>query len=314
MQILPLDGPATDLQQGDVIHLETPINPSGLALDISKYARKAHSRGAYLLVDGTFAPPGLQDPFLQGADMVFHSGTKYLGGHGDLLCGVLAVREGRDSKEKEGEGEGESDEGKHDEKSDWITQLKTQRVHLGSVMGALEAWLAVRSLRTLTLRVRRQSDSAGELVAWLHESLQRNAPIPIPIPPTSTIPNHNPLYFRTILHSIQHASFQPEAADPNSWLRAQMPNGYGPVFALVMRTETLARRLPSRLRLWRNATSLGGVESLVDWRVRHDPGADGRVLRFSVGLEEACDLRADLERGFGEVGMGEGGERGESKL
>lgn len=285
-QILPLDGPATDLHRGDVIHLETPVNPYGLALDIGAYARKAHSRGAYLLVDATFGPPGLQDPFQHGADLVLHSGTKYLGGHGDLLCGVLACRsDGQCQKPQEEESNGTG--------TGWITGLKAQRVHLGSVMGALEAWLAVRSLRTLTLRVRQQSDTAGELARWLHDCLQNDTPI------------------RQVLERVEHASLQPEATDPTSWLRAQMPHGYGPVFAIWMRNETLARRLPSCLTLWRHATSLGGVESLIDWRALHDPEADGRLLRVSVGLEHVEDLRRDLEKGFGRVAGGEGGGVGE---
>lgn len=74
LQKLDLDCPAEDLQAGDVVHLETPVNPYGTAYNIVEYAKKAHSRGAYLIVDSTFAPPGLQDPFLWGADLVMHSG------------------------------------------------------------------------------------------------------------------------------------------------------------------------------------------------------------------------------------------------
>ena len=92
LQKLPLDCPTEDLHPGDVIHLETPLNPTGEALSIAYYAEKAHSRGAHLIVDATFGPPGLQDPFLWGADIVLHSGTKYLGGHSDMLCGVLSVK------------------------------------------------------------------------------------------------------------------------------------------------------------------------------------------------------------------------------
>ena len=91
LQLLPLDCKPQDLQEGDLIHLETPVNPTGLAFNIEHYAEIAHSRGAYLSVDATFAPPPLQDPFKHGADLVMHSGTKYIGGHSDLLCGVLAV-------------------------------------------------------------------------------------------------------------------------------------------------------------------------------------------------------------------------------
>lgn len=300
-KILPLDCPAADLHPGDVIHLETPVNPFGLALDIGAYARKAHSRGAYLLVDATFGPPGLQDPFQHGADLAFHSGTKYLGGHGDLLCGVLACRPEGQRQMPRTEGTNGSDNAKGNSISieiDWITGLKAQRVHLGSVMGSLEAWLAVRSLRTLTLRVRQQSNTAGKLVQWLHNSLQNN-----------NNSSNNPI--RHVLKRIHHASLQPEASDPNSWLRAQMPNGYGPVFAITMRNETFARRFPSYLKFWTHATSLGGVESLIDWRALHDPRADGRLLRLSVGVEDFEDLRRDLEGGFVGLGLGLDGGEGE---
>ena len=76
MKVLPLDHPTEELQKGDVIHLETPVNPTGEARHIAAYAEKAHSRGAILVVDATFGPPGLQEPFRWGADVVMHSGTK----------------------------------------------------------------------------------------------------------------------------------------------------------------------------------------------------------------------------------------------
>ncbi|MCJ1425586.1 hypothetical protein MMC29_003486, partial [Sticta canariensis] len=144
LEILPLDCPASALGPGDVVHVETPRNPTGEVIDIATMAQKAHSRGAWLLVDSTLGPPGLQDPFAHGADVVWHSGTKYLGGHGDVLCGVLASR-----------------------RADWVAAWRAERTALGNVMGSLEAWLTVRSLRTLTLRVRQQSASAEKLVAWL---------------------------------------------------------------------------------------------------------------------------------------------------
>lgn len=81
LQKLNLDCPAEDLRKGDVILLETPVNPLGTAFSIDAYAQKVHSQGAYLIVGSTFGPPGLQDPFQWGADIILHSGSKYLGGH-----------------------------------------------------------------------------------------------------------------------------------------------------------------------------------------------------------------------------------------
>lgn len=264
-QILPLDCPASALHAGDVVHLETPVNPTGEAHEIAAFAKKAHSRGAFLLVDATFGPPGLQQPFAWGADLVLHSGTKYIGGHSDLLCGVVACQ-----------------------REDWIHRLKAARTNLGAVMGSLEAWLAVRSLRTLTLRVHRQSESANRLVTWLDACARGDY---------GGDPDLAAAH--QVVLRVQHASLQARDA---AWLRAQMPRGGGPVFALWMRTEALARRLPSTLALWRHATSLGGVESLVEWRAMSDKAVDGRVVRCSVGVEDCADLRRDLEAGFRKLG------------
>ena len=253
-KILPLDCPEEDLQAGDVVHLETPINPTGEAYHIEEFAAKAHRRGAILLVDATFGPPGLQDPFLWGADVVMHSGTKYLGGHSDMLCGVLATRN-----------------------QEWVETLKEERTYLGSVMGSLEGWLGVRSLRTLEVRVMRQSANCGHLVAWFSKLAKEDGGV------------------ADLVENVHHASLQ---TNDMGWLKKQMPDGFGPVFAVTMKTEELARCLPSKLRLFHHATSLGGVESLIEWRAMSDKTVDTRLLRVSVGLEHWEDLRDDLLQGF----------------
>ncbi|XXG94797.1 hypothetical protein Hte_001055 [Hypoxylon texense] len=247
-----------DLQPGDVVHVETPLNPTGEARDLASYAARAHARGCYLTVDATFAPPPLLDPFRWGADAVMHSGTKYFGGHSDMLCGVLAVRP--------------------EHAGTWIRGLREERLVLGSVMGSFEGWLGVRSLRTLEVRVRKQSADAAALVAWLEAA--RNEPGHVA---------------GEAVAEVRHASIQ---KTEGGWLAEQMPHGFGPVFAAYMRDADLARRLPSKLRLFHHATSLGGVESLVEWRAMTDAGVDRRLLRFSVGLEGFEDLRDDLVQGF----------------
>ncbi|KAL8808142.1 MAG: hypothetical protein Q9182_000206 [Xanthomendoza sp. 2 TL-2023] len=259
-RILPLDCAVSDLQQGDVIHLETPLNPTGEAYDIREYARKAHSRGAILLVDSTFGPPGLQDPFKWGADIVMHSGTKYLGGHSDMLCGVLATN-----------------------KKEWLAGLKMERTYLGSVMGSMEGWLGIRSLRTLDLRVKKQSENACKLVQWLDFSKNTDSE------------NEEAVLIKSVVERIHHASLQHEEM---SWLKQQMPNGFGPVFAILAKNEDMARQLPSLLTLFHHATSLGGVESLIEWRSMSDQTVDSRLLRVSVGVEDWEDLKADLITGF----------------
>lgn len=260
MKQLPLNCNAEELSEGDVVWLETPVNPDGISFNIKEYAEKAHSRGAYLVIDSTFAPPGLQDPFEFGADMVMHSGTKYIGGHSDMLCGVLAT---------------------HDKK--WLHTLAEDRILLGSVMGSLEGWLGIRSLRTLDVRVARLSQNADNLVSWIHESLN------------SSEPSEDDKVIQAVVESITHSSLQ---KDDMEWLSKQMPNGFGPVFSIVLKTENAARRLPSKLKLFSHATSLGGVESLIEWRAMSDTTVDRRLLRLSIGLENWEDLKADLLSGF----------------
>ncbi|KAJ4299842.1 hypothetical protein N0V90_005088 [Kalmusia sp. IMI 367209] len=257
------------LGKGDIVHLETPINPQGEAFEIKKYADRAHARGAILSVDSTFGPPGLQDPFAWGADVVMHSGTKYIGGHSDLLCGILAVKKGAEGLKM-------------------AKQLRDERIFLGSVLGSLEGWLGVRSLRTLELRVQRQSSNATNLVSWLSSAMNGKG--------------EGSDIVSKVVSKITHASLQ-EKDFP--WLKKQMPNGFGPVFCIYTKTPSQARELPSHLRLFHHATSLGGVESLIEWRRMSDSGVDERVLRVSIGVENWEDLRDDFIQAFEKLAAGE---------
>jgi cystathionine gamma-synthase len=197
-------------------------------------------------------------------DIVMHSGTKYFGGHSDMLCGVLAVAP------------------RHAD--DWIPRLREERLFLGSVMGSLEGWLGVRSLRTLELRVRRQSADTEKLVQWLADEKKKE---------------DGEGAVRETVADIKHASLQRgPGGEELGWLKEQMPNGFGAVFAIYMRDEEDARKLPSKLHLFHHATSLGGVESLIEWRAMTDAGVDRRLLRISVGVEGWEDLRDDLLQGF----------------
>ena len=308
-KLLPLDCDPAQLGPGDLIHLETPINPTGLAFDIAHYAAIAHSRGAYLSVDSTFGPPPLQDPFVQGADVVMHSGTKYIGGHSDMLCGVLAVR----------------DKG-------WVEPLMRDRLHLGSVMGGLEGWLGVRSVRTLELRVLRQSENAGLVVAVLdylvrtvgaghlgEEKASANGiDTDAPIHGSSlslkqaisqlSLPYSGAYAVYHTVAKIEHASLQTNVP----WLKTQMPSGFGSVFGITMKNANFAQRLPSKLALFHHATSLGGVESLIEWRTMTDDTVQPDFLRVSVGIEDWRDLVKDLIRGMGELVREQ--ETGEGKV
>jgi len=191
---------------------------------------------------------------------VMHSGTKYIGGHSDMLCGVLVVRDRK-----------------------WWEGLWTERMYIGSVMGSFEGWLGVRSLRTLEVRVRQQSRNAERIVSWLDACLKGEES------------EAEAEVVRKVVAGLHHASLQKEDMH---WLKKQMPNGFGPVFAMMMRDRDSARSLPSKLKLFHHATSLGGVESLIEWRKMSDQGVDERLMRVSVGAEDWEDLKADLLDGF----------------
>ena len=277
MEILPLAAaldPATPPRAGDLVHVESPINPYGEAFDISAYVAVARTAGAWTSVDATFGPPPLQDPLALGVDMVMHSGTKYIGGHSDMLCGILAVNPQRARDDK------------------WAELLVEQRLHLGSVMGSFEGWLGLRSTRTVGLRVERQSRTAQALVDWIASALKTESV------DANDENKANNTAVAKVVAGIRHASQQPEAADKDSWLYRQMPHGFGAVFAILMANEAQARTLPSCLEIFQHATSLGGVESLIEWRALSDKTIDKRLVRVSVGVESVEDLQADLQQAF----------------
>lgn len=246
---------------GDIIHVETPLNPTGEARNLAYFRAKADENGAYLTVDATFAPPPLQNPLDFRADIVMHSGTKYVGGHSDMLCGLLVLHKDRVEQ-------------------GWLKTLQKDRQYIGSVMGSFEGWLGIRSTRTMQLRVMKQAETAGKLVKWLQEQMKD---------PKSSVGK--------VLFLVQHASIQEDAL-ADGWLQRQMPGGFGPVFSIWAKDPDHARRLPSRMFVFQHATSLGGVESLMEWRAMSDASCDKRLLRISCGIEECEDLKADIIQGI----------------
>ncbi len=188
-----------------------------------------------------------------------------------MLCGVLVVQ-----------------------REDWWKQLYVDRVFLGSVMGSFEGWLGVRSLRTLELRVQRQSRNAEALVSWLDGLMRAGSEEE----GAATAVSEDSLVTKEVVSRIQHASLQKKDMH---WLKKQMPNGFGPVFVMWMRDRETARRFPSKLKLFHHATSLGGAESLIEWRRMSDKTVDERVMRLSIGIEDWEDLKADLMDGMRQV-------------
>ncbi|KAJ7179897.1 Cys/Met metabolism PLP-dependent enzyme-domain-containing protein [Mycena crocata] len=249
-----------DFQNGDLVWLETPLNPTGESRDIQYYADKIHKVGGKLLVDSTFAPPPLQYPFKFGADCILHSATKYFGGHSDMLSGVLVVRT----------------------KEEW-DQLQSDRTYLGNPMGSLESWLLLRSLRTFHLRLPRQSETASTLVQWLHK---------LSLTPAGESFEGVP---GGILTQVWHSSLQGTDGtgfDPST----QMTGGWNATFSIQLSKPEYAAWFPHSLKYFTPATSLGGVESLAEYRYSWDPTFDPRAVRISIGVEDLEDLKADIRQ------------------
>ncbi|HET6174650.1 MAG TPA: PLP-dependent aspartate aminotransferase family protein [Gaiellales bacterium] len=227
--------------------IETPSNPLLTLTDISQAAADAHTGGALLCCDSTFASPLLQRPLDLGADLAWQSATKYLAGHSDVLAGVVATR---DSVLRE--------------------RLVRTRRTIGGVLAPDAAWLLLRGLRTLHVRLPRQVASASELARRLDAH-----------------PAVREVHYPGLAGHADH-----ELA------RRQMPEGAGGVLAFELADGASARRCEDAVRLARCATSLGGVETLIECRSRLEPV--GRVpeglLRLSVGLEDVDDLWADLSQ------------------
>jgi cystathionine gamma-synthase len=241
---------AVEKDKTRLVWIETPANPTWEVTDIEEAARIAHDAGAILGVDSTVATPVLTNPIDFGADIVMHSGTKYLNGHGDVLAGALVTAR----------------------KDELWNRMNYLRFENGGMLGAFEAWLLLRGMRTLHLRVAQASQSALR-IAGHFENHPQIAAVLYP-----GLPTHEG-------HDIA---------------ARQMNGGFGGMLSLRVKGGTdAALEVAKALKLFVSATSLGGVESLVEHRATVE-GPESAVpddlLRLSVGLEDAGDLIADLER------------------
>ena len=233
-----------------MVWIETPTNPLLNVTDLSAVTAIAHSAGALVVCDNTFATPICQRPFDFGVDVVVHSGTKYLGGHSDVLSGVVIVRED----------------------TALLERLRAWQRMAGNALAPFDCWLLRRSIATLALRVRTQCAGALRLA----EHLAHHAAIEQVFYPG--LPEH-----------------------PGHALAAvQMPGGFGAVLSIcVAGGKDAALRTASRTRLFTRATSLGGVESLIEHRASIEGPASRtpqNLLRLSVGIEEPEDLLDDLDQ------------------
>ncbi|MFG1914123.1 cystathionine gamma-synthase [Micromonospora sp. NPDC048898] len=239
-----------------IVWLETPTNPLLGIADIAALAAVAHDAGALLVVDNTFASPYLQQPIAFGADVVVHSTTKYIGGHSDVVGGALVVADAALGEE-----------------------LRYHQNAMGAINGPFDAWLTLRGIKTLGVRMDRHCDNAERLAAYL-DGHAEVAQVLYP-----GLPSH-----------------------PGHEVAAKQMRRFGGMISFrAAGGEDHAVDICNRTKLFVLAESLGGVESLIEHpgRMTHASAAGsplevpGDLVRLSVGIETVDDLLADLEQALG---------------
>ena len=211
--------------------------------------------GAITVVDNTFATPLLVQPLRLGADVVVHSVSKYIGGHSDLMLGAVVTKV-----------------------SDLLPKLRYYRTNVGAIPGQIETWLALRGLRTLDVRLQRQTETA----ALLAERLR-------------TYPGVVRVHYPGLADHPQH-----------DLAARQMRGGFGAMISIELDCDAAtAERVCAATRIWTNATSLGSVESLLERRARWtgEEYLPAGLLRLSVGVEDAEDLLQDLFQALHQAGL-----------
>jgi cystathionine beta-lyase/cystathionine gamma-synthase len=239
------------------VWIESPTNPLLNVVDIRAAAEAAHAAGALLVVDNTFASPYLQRPLSLGADVVVHSTTKYLGGHSDVVGGFAATNDPTVSE-----------------------RLRFLQKSLGAVPGPFDAWLVLRGLKTLAVRMRQHCENARAVVAFLQE---------------------HPRVTGVLYPGLE--------SHPGHEIAARQMDDFGGMVSFLVATEEEAVELVARTEVWTLAESLGGVESLIEhpYRMTHASTATApfaaprNLIRLSVGIEAADDLVADLSRALAAV-------------
>jgi cystathionine gamma-lyase len=242
--------PATRL-----VWIETPTNPLLQVLDIAAIAELAHRRGALFAVDNTFASPYLQRPIEHGADLVVHSTTKYLGGHSDVIGGAVIGRR------------------------DLLEPIAFYQNAAGAVPGPFDAYLLLRGIKTLAVRMDRHCANARELAAWLTGQ-----------------PGVVKVFYPGLADHPGHSVAKRQMSDFGGMISFRLEGG-----------GAAAHRVLTRTRLFSLAESLGGVESLIGQpstmthasipaEIRTARGVDDGLIRLSVGIEDVADLRDDLRR------------------
>jgi len=242
-----------------MIWAETPTNPMLKLVDLAKVAAFAKKHGLILVVDNTFCSPMIQRPLEYGADLVLHSATKYLNGHSDMVGGIVVTG----SKEL-------------------AESMGFLQNSVGAVAGPFDAFLAMRGLKTLHLRMKAHCESALELAKWLEK---------------------HPAVERVIYPGLK--------SYPQHALAKRQMNGFGGIITIEVKGGLKkAKRMLERCELFALAESLGGVESLIEHpaimthasvpvAIRKRLGISDGLIRLSVGVEDLADLRAELTYALG---------------
>jgi cystathionine beta-lyase/cystathionine gamma-synthase len=240
-----------------IVWLESPTNPLLNVIDIAAAAEAAHAVGALVVVDNTFATPYLQRPLELGADIVVHSTTKYLGGHSDVIGGFAATNDPTVAE-----------------------RLRFLQKSLGAVPGPFDAWLVLRGVKTLAVRMRQHCENARQIADFLagHDAVER--------------------------------VFYPGLPDhPGHEIAVRQMADFGGMISFLAASEEAAVSLVGETRVWKLAESLGGVESLIEQpaQMTHASTASApfavppNLVRLSVGIESAGDLVADLEHALATI-------------
>lgn len=249
---------ASAVQPGrtQIVWMETPSNPTWQVSDIEAIAAVTRKAGALLAIDSTVSTPVLTQPIRHGADIVIHSCSKYMNGHGDLIAGAAIAAPGREAE---------------------LAELAALRNVNGAVLGSFEAWLLLRGMRTLPLRVKTASASALQIARFLES------------------------------HPAVHQVLYPglESHPQHAIACRQMQGGFGGMLSFRLRGgEAAAKTVAASVRVIRQAISFGSTETVIEHRAgMESPGSPTPrdLLRLSVGLEHTGDLIADLHKALGAV-------------
>ncbi len=242
------------------IYIETPTNPMMNVTDIEKTAKIAKAHGALLVVDNTFLTPYLQNPLDLGADIVLHSGTKYLGGHNDTLAGFIVTKD-----EELGE------------------RFKFLLKTIGCGIAPFDAWLILRGIKTLGIRMERAEKNAKALAEWMLEE-----------------------------ESITKVIYPGIKEHPGYEIMKKQSRGFGAMITFQVESKEFALSILEKVRMIKYAESLGGVETLITYpttqthadvpkEIREKNGITEATLRLSVGIEDVEDLISELSAVFEEI-------------